>query len=338
MEYMIKQVPEDFLVEEIPSVVPGNEGEYSYYSLWKKNCNTLAAIKEISRKLGINIRRMGWAGNKDKNAVTRQAISIQRADEAKIRKLNFENISLSYLGKGSQRIYIGNLAGNKFTITVRNLGSDGCAEIQKNHETLKKNGFLIPNYFDEQRFGGMNYETGKALLERKFGEAAAAIYRAEMPNPVQALAKVHGSVLSLFVHAYQSLLFNEMLSEYIMKKCSSFSTVEYSRGTFIFPGEKVVAVKLPIVGFATELKDDETGKIASDILRKHNISQRDFIIKQLPALTVEGSERDALAEAKNLEIGSMQDDELNEGKKKCVLKFELQKGSYATILIKALCC
>jgi tRNA pseudouridine13 synthase len=338
MDYHIKQLPEDFLVEEIPEAIPGKEGLYSYFLMEKKNCNTLAAIKAISRKLGINLKRIGWAGNKDKNAVTRQLISVQNADSAAIRKLFLENIGLSYIGKGSQRIYLGNLLGNKFTITIRNLGSIDYEKIMQNCETLKQNDFLVPNYFDEQRFGMQNLEIGKALLSRDFKLASEKIYRNNTGNAIEALRKVHSSVLAMFMHAYQSLLFNEMLSEYIKSRCSSFAISPYSQGIFYFPRKKIENAKIPLVGFGTELADSKISEVATAVMKKHSITQRDFIIKQLPALTIEGDLRDAFTEVRNLEVSRPEDDELNNGMKKCTVNFSLGKGSYATIVVKALTC
>ena len=73
--YKIKQIPEDFIVKEINDIILNNDGKYSYFLLKKKNYNTLNAIKAIAKKLKINEKDIGFAGNKDKEAVTKQTIS-----------------------------------------------------------------------------------------------------------------------------------------------------------------------------------------------------------------------------------------------------------------------
>ncbi len=336
MNYALKQVPEDFTVEEIPAVKLAEEGDYAYFIMEKKLLNTIRAVRLVAQALGIRIGRIGWAGNKDKNAVTKQIISIQGVSRERIEKLSIDGIRLSYFGRGSERIFIGNLDGNKFCVVIRNLSGNDCCKIRENFETLSKNGFIIPNYFDEQRFGGNNVEIGEALLRRDFGFAAREIYRNETDNPLASLRRVHKSNLSLYVHACQSLLFNETLSEYISSTNCSFSDVHYSRGKFLFPSAKAENKALPVVGFGTELGSDSVAETTKKILKKHKLTQRDFIIRQLPELSVEGTLRDAFVKADNLELGKPEDDELNSGMNKLRIKFSLPKGSYATIVVKAL--
>ncbi len=337
MNYAIKQVPEDFVVEEIPSVKPREEGEYAYFVMEKKGLNTLRAVRLVAKALGVSVSRIGWAGNKDKNAMTKQVISVQGVRRERVEKLSIDGIKLIYHGGGSERVFIGNLAGNRFDVIIRNLCEEDCRKISGNHETLSKSGFPVPNYFDEQRFGRNNVEAGEALLRRDFSFAAREICRKETDNPLAALRRVHKSSLSLYVHACQSLLFNEILSEYIRSSGCSFSSVKYSRGEFLFPSAKVENKALPLVGFGTELGEGAVAEAARKILSKHKLAQRDFIIRQLPELSVEGAIRDAFVRADSLELGKPEGDELNPGMKKMRIKFSLPKGSYATIVVKRLC-
>ncbi len=336
MDYALKQVPEDFLVEEIPSARDEGEGNYSYFALEKKNLNTLRALRLVARALGIGMERIGWAGNKDKNALTKQLISIYDISRERAEKASIEGVKLSYSGRGSERIFIGNLIGNKFTIVMRSISEADCATIAENSRQLEKNGFLIPNYFDEQRFGGNNPEIGEALLKRNFSLAAREIYRNETENPLEALRRVHKSTLSLYVHAYQSLLFNETLSEYVRSSGASFRVVRYSRGEFLFPSAMIDNIALPVVGFGTELADEKAGRIAARVIERHGITQRDFVIRQLPELSIEGTLRDAFVTAADFKLGKSEGDELNPGMKKTTMRFSLPKGSYATIAVKAL--
>jgi len=67
-----------------------------------------------------------------------------------------------------------------------------------------------------------------------------------------------------------------------------------------------------------------------------SITTRSFVIREIPELSSEGVMRNAFVEVSNLSISDFDDDELNEGKKKCTVKFSLPKGSYATIVVKSM--
>ena len=90
--------------------------------------------------------------------------------------------------------------------------------------------------------------------------------------------------------------------------------------------------EVSLIGFEIHDKD----KIISEIMSREKISERDFVIKELPELSAEGGTRKMLCEAENLEVGKLKDDELNPGMKKVLIKFRLRKGSYATEFLKEL--
>jgi tRNA pseudouridine13 synthase len=116
----------------------------------------------------------------------------------------------------------------------------------------------------------------------------------------------------MFVHAYQAYLWNEVA------KISQEDTI-------------------PLIGFATDLSKYKAAPDMEKILGKEEVSAADFMIKAMPELSGEGSERERITKAKGLKW-SFADDELNQGKIKCIIGFEIPKGSYATSLIKQILC
>ena len=68
--YKIKQLPEDFIVKEISHVNPQLNGQYAYFILKKTNLTTIDALQILSNKFKIPLKNFGFAGNKDKKAVT----------------------------------------------------------------------------------------------------------------------------------------------------------------------------------------------------------------------------------------------------------------------------
>ncbi len=210
--------------------------------------------------------------------------------------LNEKKFSLKFVGKGSVPISLGDHSGNYFEIVVRDI--DKLPKIKKE----------FVNYFGEQRFSKNNAEIGKLLVKKEFGRAAELLKEngtlKEIDNPVQQLNKLERKLLMLFVNSYQSELWNKMAKTSKEKE-------------------------IPLIGFGTE----ETSEI-NHILKEEGITTRDFVIKQLRGVSSEGGFRERVATADELEVGKLEDDELNKGKKKVLLKFFLNKGCYATEFLR----
>ncbi|MBR9690627.1 tRNA pseudouridine(13) synthase TruD, partial [Candidatus Woesearchaeota archaeon] len=149
--HKIKQIPQDFVVKEVIDLVFDDRGDYSFYLLKKTDYNTVDVIKRISRLWNIREKFFNFAGTKDKVAVTQQYISIKRGPE---KDLELENIELKFLGKGNDRLYLGELEKNEFEIVVRNISK------------RPKTKLMFTNFFDSQRFGKNknNHVVGKHIV------------------------------------------------------------------------------------------------------------------------------------------------------------------------------
>ena len=332
--YTLKQIPEDFIVNERSSVNIKISGKYLYYTLIKKNKNTLDVIQKLSQLLHLPEKNIGFAGSKDKNAVTEQVISIVGASQAKISNLMLNDIQLQFLGSGDTPISLGDLQGNSFEIIIRNLEKEKISKIQ-----------YFPNYFDEQRFGSNNAGIGKHLITKEFSEALSLINNDQSNHHLQqhshdfigALKLLPIRLLRMYVNAYQSFLWNETLAQYLQKHGKVVKEVPYSLGKFIFirDEEKFINLKIPLLGFGSEeMESAEVKKIIWELMKKDSITYNDFIIKQIPELALQGELRNAFVEVKDSVIGKTEEDDLNAGKKKIRVSFFLPKGSYATMLIR----
>ena len=114
---ILKQLPQDFVVKEVSSV-EFNEGNYSYFELWKKDLASIDALMIIAKALKVNYKDIGFAGTKDKKAVTTQKISVRGKLN---KKLELDNLKLKFLGYGNEPLSLGDLEGNKFELVLRNL-------------------------------------------------------------------------------------------------------------------------------------------------------------------------------------------------------------------------
>ncbi len=218
--YQIKQIQEDFIVKEISKLKFDNKGKYSYYLLKKKNYTTIDAIDIIKKKINIKKKYINFAGTKDKKAITEQHISIQNGPKT---DLKLKDIELKFLGKGNERLNLGDLKGNEFMITVRNLDNKEIDGLKKKYKNIIKK---IPNYFDEQRFGinKNNHIIGKYIIKKEFNKACELIpevkdYLNKKPNDfIGALRSLNKKILRIYIHSYQSYLFNKTVDEYLKLK------------------------------------------------------------------------------------------------------------------------
>jgi len=330
--YIIKQIPEDFIVKELskPKIEPGS---YSYFKLKKTQWTTIAAIKQIAIRARMNTKFIGIAGNKDKEGITEQTISIFRTNKERIKDLKIKDIELEFLGTGKERINLGDSEGNEFVITIRNLD-------EELYETPK----LLPDYFDDQRFG-VNKQThliGKAIVKKDFQKAVELIndpeanefLKRKKNDYVGAIRLIDKKMLRLYMHAYESYLWNLCVSKYLEK--FDYYKIPYSLGELNVNKNALDNIEVPILGFLTEFKNKEIEKIYHEIMREEDLTLRDFVIRQIPELTTEGASRLLFFEVKNYKLISIDKDDLNHRKLKEVVSFRLPKGAYATLVIKYL--
>ncbi len=171
----IKETPEDFLVTEIPLYLPCGEGEHTYIEIEKRGLTTLDAIRRIARSLGIPDRDMGYAGMKDARGITRQTLSIPRFDPEQLRSLSLPGIRVLSADRHRNKLKLGHLAGNRFSIRVRGVENTAREAAETILAVLSKRG--VPNYFGSQRYGGLgnSHLIGRAILQRDFRAAIDAI-------------------------------------------------------------------------------------------------------------------------------------------------------------------
>lgn len=305
--YTLKQHPEDFVVNEIPQNLSIDDGPYAYVKLTKKDYNTQKALDIVASHCHKRIREIGFAGNKDRQAITTQYISIKFVGKEVIESFSHPDIQLEYLGQLNHPISLGNLEGNEFQIMLR--------DVQKKPTPQR----TFYNFYGEQRFSTDNAQIGKLLLQQKFKEAyelllQTKLIKEEISNAdyVRAISTVPQKILTLLVNSYQSYLWNESVKRAVEKY-----------------GDKLPSNEMPLVGFESELENSPYKDIIEELLREEGMNQRSFIVPSLKQLSVGGSFREIIADVKDFYLKKIDDETYK-------ITFTLGKGSYATEVVRQL--
>lgn len=201
---ILKQQPEDFQVIEKPLEAPSGEGEHLWLEVEKVNCNTGWVAEQLAAYFKIKPVDVGFAGRKDRHAKTRQTMSVYlpKTPDASIEAQPFEGVTITAQSRHHKKLRTGELAGNYFTLCLREFEGDKQAVID-NLEVIKSQG--VPNYFGTQRFGhdGQNIEQARAMLDKKQALSLANKKPRRVKNQ------------SIYLSALRSFLFNDLLSERI---------------------------------------------------------------------------------------------------------------------------
>jgi len=198
-EGVIRSCPQDFVVEEIPRVHA--EGEGSHLWLWVEKCsaNTDWVAGELAKVAGCARRDVGYAGLKDRHAVTRQWFSVPASGVAKDKLDNAEIEGVLVLESRlhTRKLKRGTLNGNRFQLNIRDFKGE-TAKTEQRLAQIRTTG--VPNYFGPQRFGyqGRNVEKAFHLLSKR--------------------ARLQRNKRSIYISAIRSFLFNQVLAERVRKK------------------------------------------------------------------------------------------------------------------------
>jgi tRNA pseudouridine13 synthase len=165
----IRTRPDDFIVEEVLGFTPAGEGEHLWLWVEKTSNNTDWVARQLARAAGVRTADIGFAGQKDRHAVTRQWFSLP--DTKKTADFSegelTEGVNILQVTRHTKKLRRGSLQGNRFRITVRGLVADPEAVIAQ-VQWIKRQG--VPNYFGEQRFGhdGTNIDRAAALFQGNY--------------------------------------------------------------------------------------------------------------------------------------------------------------------------
>jgi len=188
----IRESAEDFIVEEtlvdgskasvtgnVPPRVIGstqNKQRFLLCTLVKKNWDTFIAMKNVAKALGLEQKRVQFAGIKDAKALTAQYITLEKVSAEEAAKVDLKDVQVHPVGYVREPLSLFYLLGNNFTITIKNLNVHEAEAKEQIEQTMQQLIAIggIPNFYGHQRFGTtrpITHVVGKALSQGKFEEA-----------------------------------------------------------------------------------------------------------------------------------------------------------------------
>jgi len=189
----LRETVDDFRVWELSAAHPTGTGEHLLLSVRKTGANTDWVAGQFARLAGLKRGAVGFAGQKDRHAVTEQWFSLHLPgrEDPPFREWAIEGVEILNGVRHDRKLRVGALLGNRFEIVLRGVTAT-TETLTARLETIRQAGF--PNYFGDQRFGrqGENLRKGTALL----------VDRVRMRK---------GNARSMAVSAVRSFLFNIVL-------------------------------------------------------------------------------------------------------------------------------
>lgn len=146
----IRNTPADFDVTEELGYAFDGVGEHDYLYLEKTDTNTEWLARQLARVANVAAKDVGYAGMKDRDAVTRQWFSVPRWHSPDWSMLDVDGVTVLDVQRHSKKLRRGAHRANHFRIVLR--GPElGSASIAERLSSIAEQG--VPNYFGPQRFG-----------------------------------------------------------------------------------------------------------------------------------------------------------------------------------------
>lgn len=320
---IIKANNVDFFVNEILPFSLCGEGEHLYVQIEKDNLNTGFVAQALAKHAHLKERDIGYAGRKDKHAITRQWFSLWlpgiKTDT--LHRFELPGCRIISTQRHDKKLRTGNLLENEFEIVVSNFIAG--EEFQRRVDAI--NAIGVPNYFGPQRFGNLNHEgiSGNLALAQYLLDGDAIKKRDKR---------------SMAISALRSWLYNEFISQRIAEhgldfvpgdvlslsgSNSFFTAAQLDNETAKRLEERDVQLSAPLWG---------RGTLASShnalMMEQRIADQYVRICHTLEQLGLKQERRKLLLFPKNLRV-SIKDKQLT-------LNFSLPPGCFATSVIREL--
>jgi tRNA pseudouridine13 synthase len=321
----LKSEPEDFQVEEIPAYEPCGDGSHTFLFVEKRLRNSDEVARALARAAGVAPRDVGYAGRKDRVAVTRQWFSVPDLDPERALAIELEGVRVLRAERHRNKLRTGHLRGNRFAIRAREVGAADIARAQDRALELAQRG--MPNRFGDQRFGrdGDNAERARAIL---------------VPDETARAPRVRDRrELRFLISALQSAVFNAVLAEradgFDRLELGDVAVVHASGGLFCVEDlarEQAradafeISATGPIFGSRSVDPTGAPQEREREVMRRFGL---DGPLRVPRGIELRGTRRPLRVRPVDLALTRDSESDL-------WLRFELPPGSYATVLLEEL--
>ncbi len=371
----LNQNPPQKIALEIPTNPNPTKMDQLHVRMEKFNIETTFAIRTLSRGTGGSVKRIGYAGLKDKRALTCQRISLWRPDVAKLSKFFVKGLALHHAQWSDKRIDLGMLRGNKFTIYIRNIDENEENIRKKIDEFALQLGQGVPNYFGEQRFGGyreITHVVGKLLLQNRTEEAIMEYLCKESEGEQDSLRdarkrlretrdfgaalkefpdSAHFEIAMLnhlvnspsdFAGAFQRLpaqtryLFTHAYQSHVF---NLIVAERVKRGLFYPVEGDVLESGIPtaiLPGIRSKLAKGIPGELEQQVMTREKITPGFFANPNMNELASWGGRKPILLRVHDFRLNKIVPDAFYPEKMAASVSFWLDKGSYATVALREL--
>ncbi len=189
----LKLQPEDFKVTETLSFALSGEGDHVYLFIQKTGCNTDWVAEQLVKLTGLKQVDVGYAGKKDRHAITRQWFSLHMPNQQEPDRNTLpDEIEVLEITRHNKKLRTGAIEKNTFELVIRDVDGD-MSEIERRLNAIKKQGF--PNFFGPQRFGNQGANVHK------------------LAGMAKGRRRVSKTQRSMYISSGRSYLFNQILNE-----------------------------------------------------------------------------------------------------------------------------
>lgn len=302
--------PEDFVVEEILGFAPGGAGPHALLRVRKRNANTEWVARELARAAAVRPFDVGYAGLKDRRAVTTQWFTVPLGKRSADSWLGFagDGFEVQEAHAHQRKLPRGALAGNRFALRLREFAGDRAA-CEARVAAVAEAG--APNYFGPQRFGRQLANLAAEGAGNRAMELSAA--RSLIFNAVLAQRVIDGS--------WRTLRSGDVAN---LDGTNSVFVAEPLEATL---AERVAALDLhptgPMWGEGGKQPGAEVAAVEAGIA-----AQFEPLLARIAAARAEGARRSLRVALRGLRCGW-------DGDTLC-LEFELRGGSFATAVLREL--